>query len=103
MDKNDRIFRQDAITALNCDMDITGKENAQKVVDYINGAYSKIKKLQTAEVKAKWIYVDYTWRCSNCNHSPTQFTGCVLSKEELKDYHFCRFCGATMIGIVGGV
>ncbi len=96
--KRDLIFRSDAIKALNCDFSIDGKENAEKICAYINGAYKKIKALPSAgdPVTGKWVYKDYGWRCSVCRKSPTEHTGVTLSEDELKDYHFCRWCGALM-------
>lgn len=34
--------------------------------------------------------------CKRCGQIPTKGTGCALDIVALKDYHFCRFCGADM-------
>lgn len=98
--QNDAIWREDAVNALNCDFEVDGKENAQKIVEYINGAYEKIRNLPPAyPVKATWKYNPqyFCYECSNCHMNPTQYTGVTLSYDELKDYRFCRYCGAIMI------
>ena len=48
---------------------------------------------------SEWIFDKQLWqyKCSNCGALPTQYTGCCLDAEKLKEYHYCRFCGAAMV------
>lgn len=51
MAKREFITREATIKALNADFNITGKENMEVVVDYINGVYNKINSIPTITEK----------------------------------------------------
>ena len=46
---NDLISRQAAIDALDGEFNITGRENAETIRDYINGVDKKLRELPSAE------------------------------------------------------
>ena len=50
MNQGDLIQRQEAIKCLNADFQIIGKENAEEVVKFINGAYEKLNKLPAIDI-----------------------------------------------------
>lgn len=47
---------------------------------------------------SKWILDTMLMQfvCERCGQIPTKGTGCALDIRALKEYHFCRFCGADM-------
>lgn len=47
---------------------------------------------------SKWILSTRLMQfvCKRCGQIPTIGTGCALNIDGLKDYNFCRFCGADM-------
>lgn len=53
----DCISRAEAIKCLECDFDITGKENMKTVVNYINSAHDKIMNLPRVKQDPRWISV----------------------------------------------
>ena len=50
--------------------------------------------------QGEWIKNPKTfcWECSECHEVPTKYTDWNISEEQLKDYRFCRWCGAKMKG-----
>ena len=56
----DCISRAEAIKCLECDFDITGKENMKTVVNYINSAHDKIVNLPRVKQEPKTGY------CKDC-------------------------------------
>ena len=93
----DCISRAEAIKCLECDFDITGKENMKTVVNYINLAHDKIVNLPSVtpiRPKGHWIpiyqgdeIIDY--RCSECEFGNTFGRGTF-------GMDFCPRCGADM-------
>ena len=105
----DCISRAEAIKCLECDFDITGKENMKTVVNYINSAHDKIVNLPRVKQEPKtghWIETHDDWgngiitdrkyKCSVCHgkHIDPK-TG---EWHEVFDYKypFCPNCGAKM-------
>ena len=91
----DCISRAEAIKCLECDFDITGKENMKTVVNYINSAHNKIVNLPSVKQeprKGHWIK-GYTfpdgayWKCDKCNE---------LIKVKIP-MRYCNNCGAKMV------
>lgn len=93
----DCISRAEAIKCLECDFDITGKENMKTVVNYINSAHDKIVNLPRVKQeprKGHWIADFVKWgdvvttvdgyRCDKCN-----------AFDSDKD-NYCPNCGAKM-------
>ena len=91
----DCISRAEAIKCLECDFDITGKENMKTVVNYINSAHDKIVNLPRVKQEpktGKWISTETKgvryafwcrYKCSLCGG--------------LSDHtNFCPNCGAKM-------
>lgn len=99
----DCISRAEAIKCLECDFDITGKENMKTVVNYINSAHDKIVNLPRVKqepikptvesrpvIHANWLSGDCKGaHCSNCE----EYTPFVYGA-----YNFCPNCGADMRG-----
>jgi len=91
----DCISRAEAIKCLECDFDITGKENMKTVVNYINSAHDKIVNLPSVtpiRPKGHWIpiyqgdeIIDY--RCSECEFGNTFGKGTI-------GMNFCPRCGS---------
>lgn len=91
----DCISRAEAIKCLECDFDITGKENMKTVVNYINSAHDKIVNLPRVKQEPEtghWInrgkqgevlpfYMRY--ECSMCG-------------ETADKSNYCPNCGAKM-------
>ena len=97
----DCISRQAAIDCLNADFTIDGKENMETVVDYINGAFKKIKALPSVTPEqrvGRWIY-DKTienWRCSECNETPKTMGYVGTADFMAEHFRICNHCGAKM-------
>ena len=69
---NDLISRQAAIDALDGKINITGRENAETIRDYINGVNKKLRELPSAERHGKWepiVIGGEVWgtQCSKCH------------------------------------
>ena len=101
----DCISRAEAIKCLECDFDITGKENMKTVVNYINSAHDKIVNLPRVKQEPKtghWILTDVegnrVWHCncSECGKEPLDYIGGSenwwLIKNNLPP--FCPTCGS---------
>ena len=93
---SDLISRQAAIDAINCDITITGRQNAELVAETIGTFVDRIKALPPAEPKrGRWISADaifggVPFYCSECGEN-TRDT--VMGKPRWK---FCPMCGAKM-------
>ena len=84
---DDTISRQAAIDALDGEFNITGRENAETIRDYINSVNKKLRELPSAERHGRWEQVgDNAYRCSVCGE-----ISCCKSP-------FCGECGARMEG-----
>jgi len=91
----DCISRAEAIKCLECDFDITGKENMKTVVNYINSAHDKIVNLPSVtpiRPKGHWIPIYQGdeiigYRCSECEFGNTFGKGTI-------GMNFCPCCGS---------
>lgn len=99
---NDLISRQAAIDAFNLPIyNIKGKENAERVVEYLEAVLQRIKKLPSAEPdrrRGRWEFVeDEDWvggeyyRCSACGWGYS----CKMYHEP-DEFEHCPHCGAEM-------
>lgn len=70
----DCISRAEAIKCLECDFDITGKENMKTVVNYINSAHDKIVNLPSVTPQPGWISVS--------ERLPKKFETVILSTDK---------------------
>lgn len=91
----DCISRAEAIKCLECDFDITGKENMKTVVNYINSAHDKIVNLPRVKQEPKtghWILdeTDNSITCDKC--------GCLIWANDISngEAYYCPHCGAKM-------
>ena len=99
---DDYISRQTAIDALEGEISVTGRANAEAVLGYANLICDRIKRLPSEDVvpvrHGRWIPKfdgkfqggAYWFDCSECGHT---VTGGNLSGK-----HFCENCGARMDG-----
>ena len=90
----DCISRAEAIKCLECDFDITGKENMKTVVNYINSAHDKIVNLPRVKQEPKtghWIRISPAeiYECSECGQN--------VMTSDICAYKFCHGCGAKMV------
>lgn len=86
---NDVINRQAAIDALTGNFNITGKENAEIICNYISNVDKKLRELPSAEQHGRWIelYKD-NYKCSAC--------GAWYKSDGPIDFSYCPVCGAKM-------
>lgn len=91
---NDLISRQAAIGALDGELTITGRENAETIRDYINGVDKKLRELPSAERRGRWLYKSELY--SYCGHPfyPKICSVCNGVFEYTTNY--CPNCGARM-------
>lgn len=82
----DMISRQDAIDAIDCDIVITGRKNAELVAETIAVFADRIKSLPSAEKTGKWIHA-YDCDCFQCNQCGT---------PSIVAQPYCCICGAKM-------
>lgn len=85
---SDLISRRAAIDALDGEFNITGRENAETIRDYINGVDKKLRELPSAERRGRWIYN------ANFAEPPFKCSACGKSQGRLSTY--CPDCGAEM-------
>ena len=93
---SDLISRQAAIDALDGEITVTGRVNAEAVRGYANLVCDRIKRLPSAQPerkKGKWIFKEdfrivdgYDWKCDQCG-SWQRYTS-----------NYCPKCGARMEG-----
>ena len=91
----DCISRAEAIKCLECDFDITGKENMKTVVNYINSAHDKIVNLPRVKQeprKGHWTTVlhEEILFCSECHQR-------LVDEQTYIPLHYCPNCGARMV------
>ena len=91
---DDIISRQDAIDALDGEFNITGRENAETIRDYINGVNKKLRELPSAERRGRWKFniddEEWSW------DEPFKCTQC--GKWNGIETPYCPHCGAKMDG-----
>ena len=91
---NDLISRQAAIETLDGEFNITGRENAETIRDYINGVNKKLRELPSAERRGRWEFniddeewsLDVPFKCTQCG----EWNGIETP--------YCPHCGAKMDG-----
>lgn len=106
---NDNISRQAAIKAINCDITVTGRDNAETVAATIGTFVDRIKALPSTDKEGFWLLdpdgMDWNlpaWICSEC-HCKNDNIG-VVEKGMGSDPRswagskFCPECGARMSG-----
>jgi len=94
---DDLISRQAAIGALDGELTITGRENAETIRDYINGVDKKLRELPSAERRGRWIKkYRGNYLCSVCGawYRTTDDYGNIIDGEMTANY--CESCGAKM-------
>jgi len=92
---NDLISRQAAIDALNGEIEITGRTNAEAVKGYVRLVKDRLERLPSAQPerkKGRWIGGEIG-RCSVCGHE-----GCASDIWNNCERKFCPNCGAEMKG-----
>ena len=107
MTKDDLISRQAAIDALDGEIEITGRTNAEAVKGYVRLVKDRLERLPSATPRQKigrWehgkeisreyrgqalVSIDYLdWHCSNCH--------CVVEQSIKPKWDYCPSCGAKM-------
>lgn len=95
----DLISRQAAIDALEGEVTVTGRANAETVLGYANLICDRIKRLPSADAvevrHGRWIedgYNNLDYVCSECGEP---CAGMVMGKPRDK---YCKWCGARMDG-----
>ena len=96
---SDLISRQDAIDALEGEVTVTGRANAEAVRGYANLICDRIKRLPSAERKGKWLRYGEDgypneedtvfWQCDQCLE---KYTG-----RTTRIPNYCPNCGARMV------
>ena len=89
---NDLISRQAAIDALDGEIEITGRTNAEAVKGYVRLVKDRLERLPSAQPRnGEWIdYSDEGYlECPFCHSA----TNCDGDKDEL---HYCFSCGAEL-------
>ena len=91
---SDLISRQAAIETLDGEFNITGRENAETIRDYINGVSKKLRELPSAVRRGRWEFNidDKGWSWDK----PYMCDQCGEWAE--KEFKFCPSCGAKMEG-----
>lgn len=108
----DLIDRQAAIDALEGEMTVTGRANADAVFGYVNLICDRIKRLPSVEAKparqtAEWIYGEKDgadgWYCSKCGfHIPWYYEYYGLNNINfIRDFHTCPHCDSKMMKYTG--
>ena len=86
------ISRQAAIDALDGELTITGRENAETIRDYINGVDKKLRELPSTERLGQWKDIE---------HAPDGLlyvTCSVCGKRQTVEFtSYCGNCGAKMV------
>lgn len=99
---DDLISRQAAIDAFDCtdELTVTGNENAQNVMNYINKVVGKIKALPSAQPKkGKWVRTTKHYKDSEqeCSYYEIHCSECGAKRKiGWHDARFCPNCGARM-------
>ena len=98
----DLISRQAAIDALNGEINITGRANAEAVRGYVRLVKDRLERLPSAERRGRWIVV-------SDGYGNGEATACICECSECKDtiwvykksdrkWKYCPNCGARMDG-----
>lgn len=99
------VDKQGVIDAFNCEINITGKKNAEAVVDAIKGIAERINTLPVIEprAKGKWIDMDSIsdayeeYRCPFCGKDIVVDPQAICDIGfTIKDFKFCLNCGAYL-------
>ena len=90
---DDYISRQAALDAIDCDITITGRQNAELVASTIGAFVDRVKALPSADVvqvvHGRWEnYSPVTIKCSQCGH--------VIHDWRYSECKYCPNCGAKM-------
>ena len=91
---SDLISRQAAIDALNGEINITGRANAEAVRGYVRLVKDRLERLPSAQPERKmgeWILAEDGWYCSVCELYPP-----FDCDPEEKGIPYCPNCGAKM-------
>ena len=94
---SDTISRQAAIDAIDGEFNITGRKNAETILDYVNGVNKKLRELPSAERHGRWIKkCRGNYLCSVCGawFRTTDEYGNTIDGEMTANY--CESCGAKM-------
>lgn len=83
----DTISRQEAIDALDGEITVTGRANAEAVRGYARLVADRLKSLPSAQRKGKWIYLNGldAFECSVCGRQMVR-----------NIFDYCPWCGAEM-------
>ena len=88
---DDTISRQAAIEAIDGELTITGRENAETIRDYINSVNKKLRELPSAERRGRWEDVE---------HAPNGLLYATCSvcgkRQTVEAVNYCGNCGARM-------
>lgn len=92
----DLIYRQAAIDALDGEINIAGRVNAQAVIDYVSMVKDRLERLPSAEPERKigsWVTDDEFIDCSICRREKWSR---VPYENLVKRFRYCPNCGAKM-------
>lgn len=94
--KGDYISRQAAIDAIDCDITITGRQNAELVAATIGTFADRIKALHSADVTpvahSRWIKTADGAECEKCGRDAVY----QIIDDHWQYEPFCPHCGARM-------
>ena len=104
---SDLISRQAAIDALDGEIEITGRTNAEAVKGYVRLVKDRLERLPSAQPQRKtgrWIIKDnpgtgwYRVTCSECGEDVTSTAPCIGFYPNAKvTWDYCPNCGAKMV------
>jgi len=89
---DDSISRQAAIDALDGEFNITGRENAETIRDYINSVNKKLRELPSVERRGRWEKIELY--APSGGYVMFQCSECASLYYEPSSY--CPNCGARM-------
>ena len=98
---NDLISRQAAIDALDGEITVTGRANAEAVRGYARLVADRIKRLPSAEPerkKGEWIEVQFKTFPYNRIGKARKCSLCGKRKDKYVRWDYCPCCGADMRG-----
>ena len=101
---DDLISRQAAIYALDGEIEITGRTNAEAVKGYVRLVKDRLERLPSAQPERKTGQLKYesayNWfRCNVCRKIyPSEFMQYFDSCQYQPGFNFCPNCGADMRG-----
>ena len=91
---DDLISRQAALDALNGGFTVTGRENAEVIMDFLNGVCKKLRDLPSAERRGRWIYKE-AYKDAHFGYFVCSLCGEAYWKPSA---NYCPNCGARMEG-----